>query len=86
MATKMGIVRNPCVKSDGGSRPDAARIGGVGVQIVRDWVVRFNAKGPDGLLTGKAPGAPSILDGRQRQARHLEPYVVRGQVAAPGAK
>jgi len=43
---------------DGGSRPDAARIGGVGVQIVRDWVVRFNAKGPDGLLTGKAPGAP----------------------------
>src|SRR6202045_4318507 len=53
---------------DGGSRPDAARIGGVGVQIVRDWVVRFNAKGPDGLLTGKAPGAPSILDERQRQA------------------
>src|SRR5467141_206994 len=51
---------------DGGSRPDAARIGGVGVQIVRDWVVRFNAKGPDGLLTGKAPGAPSILDERQR--------------------
>ena len=48
---------------DGGSRPDAARIGGVGVQIVRDWVVRFNAEGPDGLLTGKAPGAPSILGG-----------------------
>ena len=43
----------------GGSRSDAARIGGVGVQIVRDWVVRFNAKGPDGLLPGKAPGAPS---------------------------
>jgi len=54
---------------DGGSRPDAARIGGVGVQIVRDWVVRFNAKGPDGLLTGKAPGAPSILDERQRCGR-----------------
>src|SRR2546421_5753351 len=52
---------------DGGSRPDAARIGGVGVQIVRDWVVRFNAKGPDGLLNGKAPGAPSILDDSQRQ-------------------
>ncbi|HJY49261.1 MAG TPA: IS630 family transposase, partial [Stellaceae bacterium] len=53
---------------DGGSRPDAARIGGVGVQIVRDWVVRFNAKGPDGLLNGKAPGARSILDERQRRA------------------
>jgi len=53
---------------DGGSRSDAARIGGVTLQIVRDWVLRFNAKGPSGLLTGKAPGAPSILDGRQREA------------------
>jgi transposase len=52
----------------GGSRSDAARIGGVGLQIVRDWVLRFNAKGPDGLLNGKAPGAQSILDEHQRQA------------------
>ena len=65
---------------DGGSRPDAARIGGVGVQIVRDWVVRFNAKGADGLLTGKAPGAPSILDGRQRQA--LREVVEDGPIPA----
>src|SRR3954465_6380752 len=27
---------------DGGSRTDAARIGGVTLQIVRDWVLRFN--------------------------------------------
>ena len=53
---------------DGGSRSDAARIGGVTLQIVRDWVIRFNTRGPDGLLTGKAPGAPSLLDERQRQA------------------
>ena len=65
---------------DGGSRPDAARIGGVGVQIVRDWVVRFNAKGPDGLLTGKAPGAPSILSERQRQA--LRQVVEDGPIPA----
>ena len=65
---------------DGGSRPDAARIGGVGVQIVRDWVVRFNAKGPDGLLTGKAPGAPSILDEGQRQA--LRQVVEDGPIPA----
>ena len=52
---------------DGGSRSDAARIGGVGLQIVRDWVLRFNANGPNGLLTGKAPGAPSLLDDHQRQ-------------------
>jgi hypothetical protein len=30
---------------DGGSRNDAARIGGAGLQIVRDWVVRFDARG-----------------------------------------
>ena len=27
----------------GGTRTDAAAEGGVGLQIVRDWVVRFNA-------------------------------------------
>ena len=53
---------------DGGSRSDAARIGGVTLQIVRDWVVRFNDRGPDGLLDGKAPGKPSLLNGAQRQA------------------
>ena len=35
---------------DGGSRTDASRIGGVGLQIIRDWVLRFNARGPDGLV------------------------------------
>ena len=43
---------------DGGSRTAAARIGGLGLQSVRAWVVRFNARGPDGLLDGKAPGPP----------------------------
>jgi putative transposase len=28
---------------------------------VRDWGLRFNAKGPEGLLTGRAPGAPPRL-------------------------
>jgi transposase len=53
---------------DGGSRSAAARIGGVGLQIVRDWVIRFNARGPDGLLDGKAPGPRSRLNDAQRQA------------------
>ena len=51
---------------DGGSRGDAARIGGVGLQIVRDWVLRFNAQGPDGLVNGKAPGQPPKLNDAQR--------------------
>ena len=32
---------------DNGSRSGAARLGGGGLQVVRDWVVRFNARGPD---------------------------------------
>jgi transposase len=43
---------------DGATRTEAAKIGGVGLQIIRDWVVRFNARGPDGLLNGKSPGQP----------------------------
>src|SRR3954454_7874115 len=43
---------------DGASRTEAAQIGCVTLQIVRDWVLRFNAHGPEGLLTGRAPGAP----------------------------
>jgi|TARA_B100001964_G_scaffold239841_1_gene308320 transposase len=53
---------------DGGKRTDAARIGDVGLQIIRDWVLRFNARGPDGLIDGKATGQPSKLNNEQRQA------------------
>ena len=53
---------------DGGSRTKAARIGGVGLQTIRDWVVRFNARGPEGLIDGKALGNACKLNDRQRQA------------------
>jgi transposase len=46
---------------DGCSRTEAAEVGGVGLQVVRDWVLRFNAHGPDGLVDRKAPGQPSRL-------------------------
>ena len=38
---------------DGATRTQAAQLGGVTLQIVRDWVVRFNAEGPDGLVNRK---------------------------------
>ncbi len=53
---------------DGATRTEAARIGGVTLQIVRDWVMRFNARGAAGLLDGKSPGQPSRLNDVQRQA------------------
>ena len=51
---------------DGGSRSAAAKIAGVTLQIVRDWVLRFNEGGPEGLATRKAPGRASILNDEQR--------------------
>jgi transposase len=53
---------------DGATRTEAARIGGVTLQIVRDWVVKFNAAGPDGLVDRKAPGQPSRLNDTHRAA------------------
>jgi transposase len=53
---------------EGASRTEAARIGGMTLQIVRDWVVKFNAHGPDGLIDRKAPGQPSRLNDKHRSA------------------
>lgn len=53
---------------DGVSRGEAAQIGGVTRQIVRDWVVRFNEGGADALIARKAPGKPSLLNPEQRAA------------------
>src|SRR5258708_4577920 len=55
-------------KYDGATRAEAAKTGGVGLQIIRDWVLRFNDRGPDGLLDGKSTGQPSKLNDTQRQA------------------
>ncbi len=65
---------------DGGARNDAARIGGVGLQTIRDWVLRFNARGPDGLADGKAPGQPPKLNDTQRQA--LAAIIESGPISA----
>jgi transposase len=53
---------------DGASRTEAAKIGGVTLQIVRDWVVKFNAHGRDGLIDKKAPGQASRLNDMHRAA------------------
>jgi transposase len=53
---------------EGASRTQAAQIGGVTLQIVRDWVVRFNAHGPEGLINRKPPGQPAKLKALHRAA------------------
>jgi len=53
---------------EGGSRTEAARVGGVTLQIVRDWVLRFNAEGPPGLIDRRAPGKAPLLQAQHRAA------------------
>jgi transposase len=65
---------------EGASRAEAAQIGGVTRQIVRDWVVRFNALGPEGLLDRKPPGVPSKLNDTHRAA--LVAVIEQGPIPA----
>ena len=65
---------------DGGSRTEAAHLGNVTLQIVRDWVVRFNAEGPDGLPDRKAPGPTPRLTEAHRAA--LLEIIERGPTPA----
>ena len=50
---------------DGMSRTNAARVGGMDRQTLRDWIHRFNEDGPAGLVNRKAPGAPARLTAAQ---------------------
>src|SRR3954464_2266249 len=47
---------------DGASREEAAKIGGMDRQTLRDRVIRYNEQGPDGLINIPSPGAPPKLD------------------------
>lgn len=65
---------------EGETRSEAARIGGVTLQIVRDWVVRFNINGPAGLVDRKPPGCRPMLSADQRRA--LAEIVEAGPIPA----
>ena len=57
---------------DGMSRADAARIGGMDRQTLRDWVHRFNERGPDGLKDSWSKGNPPRLSPEQQaELAHL---------------
>src|SRR5262245_30018588 len=60
---------------DSATRTEAAKIGGVGLQIIRDWV-----RGPNALVNGKSPGHPCKLNDLQRQA--IAEMIERGPIPA----
>jgi transposase len=51
---------------DGSSRTEAATNAGMDRQTLRDWVIRFNEQGPDGLVDIPSPGAPPKLNDTQK--------------------
>lgn len=65
---------------EGMSRADAARIGGMDRQTLRDWAHRFNAEGAAGLVNRAAPGNPRRLT--PEQEAELDKIVEAGPAAA----
>src|SRR4051812_27591931 len=65
---------------DEATRTAAVRIGGGTVQIVRGWVGKVNAHGPQGLINRKPPGQPSKLADAHRAA--LQAIVEQGPIPA----
>ena len=60
----------------GMSRTEAARVGDMDRQTLRDWAHRFNAEGPEGLIDRKAPGAKRRLN--EEQMKELGAIVETG--------
>jgi transposase len=52
---------------DGMNRKAAAEIGAMDRQTLRDWAHRYNEKGPEGLINGKAPSPRPKLSSEQKQ-------------------
>jgi len=52
---------------DGMSRAEAAKLGGMDRQTLRDWVHRFNEAGPEGLKNRAGAGRPRRLTEAQMQ-------------------
>lgn len=50
---------------EGASRTEAARVMGMDRQTLRDWVVRYNAEGVEGLRDRLRPGRPGQLTAAQ---------------------
>src|SRR5471030_1040662 len=65
---------------DGDSREEAAKIGGMDRQTLRDWVIRFNEQGPDSLINIPSPGVPPVLDDARRA--FLARIVAEGPIPA----
>ena len=67
-STRSGRLLALAAVYDGATRTEAAAIGGLSLQVVRDWALRLNARGPDGLIDRKTPGKLPLLSDAHRAA------------------
>jgi len=57
---------------DGYSRTEAAALGGMDRQTLRDWVHRYNDRGVEGLRSLRSPGrAPALTEAQMAELREL---------------
>lgn len=56
---------------DGMSRADAARIGAMDRQTLRDWVHRFNEAGPQGVINRTGPRRRRLNEAQMRELAQL---------------
>lgn len=68
---------------EGKPRSEAAQVGAMDRQTLRDWVHRFNAEGPEGLIERKPPGVKSRLTSEQ-EAELVELIETGPNVATDG--
>src|SRR3954468_15765632 len=80
---------------DGMSRADAAGVGGSDPKTLRDWVHRFNERGPEGLKDSWSKGHPPRLSAEQlaqvvetgpERAVHGRLGLAKSRVGATGAR
>jgi transposase len=57
---------------DGRTRDEAAKVGGMDRQTLRDWVHAYNERGIDGLVNQPLPGRPpKFTDAQQAELKNL---------------
>ncbi|WP_135076117.1 hypothetical protein [Terasakiella sp. SH-1] len=79
-ATQVRHLLSLAIIYDDGSRTDASKVGGVTLQIIRDWILRLNKERPNGLKDKWSGGPVPLLNKEQRDA--LADIVEKGPTPA----
>jgi hypothetical protein len=73
---------------EGATRTEVSEIGGMTLQIIRDWVPKFNLHGPEGRIGRDAPGSTPRLNVFQHPSthNHSPEYYERAKQSSAGGR